>query len=147
MTELNTTILAATFKENVQAVLPVGAVLPYAGHAAPGTDFLLCNGAAVSRTTYAKLFTVIGTHYGAGDGSTTFNVPDLRGRGPIGVRTMGASDSSRESGTSSLIDLDAYHDPVPNDLGDSQGQDLTFNFIIKAKPELPSLAAAYPAAP
>lgn len=47
--------------------------------------WLLCNGAAVSRSTYASLFTAIGTTFGSGDGSTTFNVPDFRGRAPIGV--------------------------------------------------------------
>lgn len=63
--------------------LPSGALIPYAGASAP-TGFLLCDGAAVSRTTYADLFTAIGTTYGAGNGSTTFNVPDLQGRAPVG---------------------------------------------------------------
>ena len=49
------------------------------------SGWLLCNGAAVSRVTYAKLFTRIGTKYGAGDGSTTFNLPDFRDRYPIGT--------------------------------------------------------------
>jgi microcystin-dependent protein len=53
---------------------PVGGYLMFAGSAAP-TNFLACNGAAVSRTTYSALFAVIGTTYGAGDGSTTFNLP------------------------------------------------------------------------
>lgn len=62
------------------ASLPAGlGPLPYAGSAAPA-GWLLCDGQAVSRTTYAALFAVIGTVYGAGDGSTTFNVPDCRGR-------------------------------------------------------------------
>lgn len=51
------------------------------------SGWLECDGAAVSRTTYAALFAVIGTTFGAGDGSTTFNVPDLRGRAPIGRGT------------------------------------------------------------
>lgn len=55
-----------------------GAVLSFAMVTAP-TGWLACDGAAVSRTTYAALFTAIGTTYGAGDGSTTFNLPDLRG--------------------------------------------------------------------
>lgn len=59
--------------------VPAGAVMPYAGGSTPG-GWLLCNGQAVSRTTYAALFAACGTIYGAGDGSTTFNVPDLRGR-------------------------------------------------------------------
>ena len=57
-------------------IVPVGAVIDFAGAALP-THYLLCNGAAVSRTTYRQLFAVIGTTWGAGDGSTTFNVPGL----------------------------------------------------------------------
>ncbi len=60
-------------------LVPPGAVSAYAGGSQP-TGWLLCNGAAVSRTTYANLFAVIGAIYGAGDGSTTFNIPDMRGR-------------------------------------------------------------------
>lgn len=62
---------------------PVGTVLPFAGSAAP-TGWLLCQGQTVSRTTYADLFAVIGTIYGAGDGSTTFALPDMGGRVPAG---------------------------------------------------------------
>lgn len=61
------------------ASVPTAAVLPYAGGSAPA-GFLLCNGQAVSRTTYAALFAEVGTSFGPGDGSTTFNVPDLGGR-------------------------------------------------------------------
>lgn len=60
------------------ATLPIGFIAPYAGAAAP-TNWLECNGAAVSRTTYASLFAICGTTFGAGNGSTTFNIPDLRG--------------------------------------------------------------------
>jgi microcystin-dependent protein len=62
---------------------PPGAIMDYAGASAP-TGWLLCNGAAVSRTTYAALFAAISTAFGAGDGSTTFNVPDTRGRISVG---------------------------------------------------------------
>lgn len=58
------------------AALPSGVILPFGGSSAP-TGFLLCDGSAVSRTTYADLFDVIGTTYGSGDGSTTFNLPNL----------------------------------------------------------------------
>jgi len=61
-----------------------GAILAFGGTAAP-TGYLLCNGAVVSRSTYSTLFAAIGTNYGAGDGSTTFRLPDLRGRAPIGT--------------------------------------------------------------
>ena len=61
-----------------------GVIQMYAGSTAP-SGWLICDGSAVSRTTYATLFAVIGTTYGTGDGSTTFNLPDLRGRFPLGV--------------------------------------------------------------
>jgi microcystin-dependent protein len=63
---------------------PAGVVKMYAGSAAPA-GYLICNGTAISRTTYANLFAAIGTAHGAGDGSTTFNIPDLRSRVPVGV--------------------------------------------------------------
>jgi microcystin-dependent protein len=61
-----------------------GQITAYGGDAAP-TGWFLCDGSAVSRVTYADLFTAIGTKYGVGDGSTTFNVPNLKGRFPIGL--------------------------------------------------------------
>lgn len=66
------------------ASFPAGIISPFAGQTAP-SGWLLCDGSAVSRTTYSALFDVIGTLYGAGDESTTFNLPDLRGRMPLGV--------------------------------------------------------------
>jgi len=63
--------------------LPVGSVMPYTGATAP-SQWLLCDGSEISRETYANLFNVIGTTYGAGDGSTTFMLPDMRTRVPIG---------------------------------------------------------------
>ena len=71
-------------------VLPVGCVQMFAGSAAP-SGWLLCNGQLVSRTTYAALFTAISTSFGAGDGSTTFAVPDLRNRFAVGVGSTGFS--------------------------------------------------------
>ncbi len=73
---------------------PAGCINPYAGSSAP-SGWLLCYGQAVSRATYAVLFAVIGTTYGVGDGSTTFNLPDLRGRTVAGVDNMGGSDAAR----------------------------------------------------
>ena len=63
---------------------PPGAILQFAGLSAP-EGYLLCQGQAVSRAGYARLYAVIGVIYGAGDGSTTFNLPDYRGRGPMGL--------------------------------------------------------------
>lgn len=71
----------------ISALLPSGIILPYGG-ATPPTGWLFCNGQSVNRTTYAGLFSAIGTAHGSGDGSTTFNVPDLRGRFVRGTDTM-----------------------------------------------------------
>lgn len=62
---------------------PVGMITPFGGSSAP-TGWFICDGTAKSRSTYSDLFNVIGTNYGVGDGSTTFNLPDLRGRATIG---------------------------------------------------------------
>lgn len=75
--------------------IPAGIVLPYGGSTAPA-GWILCDGTAVSRTTYARLFTAIGTAYGSGDGSTTFNVPDMRGRTFAGAEVAGSSQSRLE---------------------------------------------------
>lgn len=66
--------------------IPTGALFPFAGATAP-TGYLICDGSAVSRTQYAQLFATIGTAYGVGDGSTTFNIPDTRGRTIVGSGT------------------------------------------------------------
>lgn len=77
------------------AIFPTGVQVPYGGSVAPA-GFLLCDGSAVSRITWANLFSVCGTTYGAGDGSTTFNIPDKRGRGSIGSGTgIGLSARTR----------------------------------------------------
>lgn len=60
----------------------------------PPTGWLLCDGQAVSRTTYAALFAILSTTYGVGNGTTTFNVPDFRGRVPIGLDNMGGSSAN-----------------------------------------------------
>lgn len=77
---------------------PAGTVNSYAGSTAP-TGWLLCAGQNVSRNTYAGLFAAIGTTYGSGDGSTTFALPDLRGRVVAGVDNMGGSAASRLTST------------------------------------------------
>ena len=78
--------------------------------------YLLCNGALVSRTTYADLFAVIGTTYGAGDGSTTFTLPNFKDRMPIGAgntysanTTGGSTDAIVVSHTHSATSTDAGH--------------------------------------
>jgi microcystin-dependent protein len=71
-------------REEAAALIPAGVVVAYAGPTAP-PGYLLCNGEAVSRTQYQALYLAIGTMHGKGDGSTTFNLPDYRGRFLRGV--------------------------------------------------------------
>lgn len=78
--------------------IAAGTIAPFAGGTAP-PGWLDCFGQAVSRTTYAALFNAISTTYGAGDGSTTFNVPDFRGRTVVGAGT-GAGLTNRTRGAS-----------------------------------------------
>jgi microcystin-dependent protein len=75
--------------------MPIGALLPYAGTTAPSAAYLLCDGQAVSRTTYSDLFAVVSTTFGIGDGTTTFNVPDLRGRIAMGLDNLGGTPANR----------------------------------------------------
>lgn len=73
---------------------PVGHMVMWPTNTAPSL-WLLCYGQAVSRTGYSALFAVIGTTFGSGDGTTTFNLPDLRGRFPLGQDDMGGSSANR----------------------------------------------------
>lgn len=91
---------------------PTGAVVAFAGATAP-TNYLLCDGAAVSRTTYAELFTVLSTTYGAGDGSTTFNVPNLKGRAVVGLDASQTEfDARGETGGAKTVALSTAELPV-----------------------------------
>lgn len=74
--------------------LPTGVFVPFGGAIAP-TGWLLCDGSAVSRSTYAALFAAIGTAWGAGDGASTFNLPDMRGRVAAGRDDMGGTAANR----------------------------------------------------
>lgn len=77
-----------TLDDSSEGTMPTGTIVATGRSTAP-TGWLLCDGAAVSRTTYAALFAAIGTTYGAGNGSTTFNVPDLEQRFPLGKAASG----------------------------------------------------------
>ncbi len=90
-----TNLLSATVTSDINEV---GKVVAFARSSAP-SGFLKCNGAAVSRTTYAALYAAIGTTFGSGDGSTTFNVPDLRGEFVRGWDDARGIDSGRTFGS------------------------------------------------
>lgn len=114
------------------AIIPVGSVILCARPAAP-TGFLICAGQAVSRTAFAALFGVIGTIYGAGDGASTFNLPDLRGRtayGPDsgtgrnvvnGALGQGGGDQHMQSHT---------HEAAGNTGGESQSHQHSLPMIV-----------------
>ena len=101
----------ANFLDNVSSdlqtqitanILPAGLILPFGNTSAP-SGYLACDGSAVSRTTYATLFAAIGTTWGAGNGSSTFNVPDLRG-----AFLRGAG----ENGTHTMANGNLYNGPA-----------------------------------
>ena len=96
-----TTALQASTKQYVDTLTgaPAGIIMAFAGSTAP-TGFLACDGSAVLRATYATLFAAIGTTWGAGNGTTTFNVPDLRGMFMRGTGTNATGSSSGAVGPS-----------------------------------------------
>lgn len=124
--QFNTALSDADFATTalLEARVPVGAVNMWVTGTAP-SGWLLCQGQAVSRSTYSALFSVLGTTYGAGDTSTTFNLPDLRGRVPMGAgtgrnvadnanltaRTLGTKVSDAETHTLTSAEIPAHSHP------------------------------------
>lgn len=99
--------IKAILQEFLRRALPSGMIVSFGGASAP-KGWLLCNGAAVSRTTYKNLFSAIGTSYGAGDGSTTFNLPDLRESVPVGAGTRGSGVTSHDTYSVGTFKDDQY---------------------------------------
>ena len=100
---------------NLESVAP-GAILPFARTTAPA-GWLKANGAAVSRSTYSALFAAIGTAFGVGDGTTTFNIPDLRGEFIRGLDDGRGVDAGRTLSNTSQVDQNKSHTHTT----DSQG--------------------------
>ncbi len=105
-------------------LLPAGMIMMYGGSAAP-SGWLLADGAAVSRTTYAALFAAIGTTFGAGDGSTTFNVPNFSRRVPVGaggtstgvLGNATGNTGGEESHTLTIAEMPSHNHPGWNSGG------------------------------
>lgn len=98
-------VVSGRVRQAGASLIPPGSLLPYAGVTEPA-GWLFCYGQAISRTTYADLFTAIGTTYGTGDGSTTFNLPDLRGRVIAGQDDMGGVSANRLTNADDGLDGD-----------------------------------------
>ena len=113
-------------------LVPTGVLNPYAGATAP-VGWLLCFGQSISRTTYATLFTAIGTTYGSVSG-TTFNLPDMRGQATAGLDNMGGTSRNR------ILDTNA--DVLGGEIGDSGGHTHTHSLSAGAhtltEAEIPS---------
>jgi len=111
--------------------VPTGTIIYHASASAPD-GYLKANGAAVSRTTYSSLFTAIGTTWGAGDGSTTFNLPDLRGEFARGWDDGRGVDSGRSFASAQADEIKSHaHTPSSDNgflTGSNSGTDFNFNY-------------------
>nr|DAS37511.1 MAG TPA: tail collar fiber protein [Caudoviricetes sp.] len=116
-------------------MVPSGAVLYFAGRTAPA-GWLKANGAAVSRTAYAALFAAIGTTYGAGDGRSTFNLPDLRGEFIRGWDDGRGVDAGRVFGSAQAHALQSHQHGLAM-AADAAGDDLWFEQVPKSAFEIP----------
>ena len=116
-------------------MVPSGAVLYFAGRTAPA-GWLKANGAAVSRTAYAALFAAIGTTYGAGDGRSTFNLPDLRGEFLRGWDDGRGVDVGRVFGSAQAHALQSHQHGLAM-AADGAGDDLWFEQVPKSAFEIP----------
>jgi len=94
-------------------ILPAGMIAPFAGTTAP-SGWLLCNGQAISRETYAGLFGIVSTTYGSGDGSTTFNVPDMTGRVPVCKSADAEFSDLGETGGVRSVTLTSAESGIPS---------------------------------
>jgi microcystin-dependent protein len=93
---------------------PIGGITQYAGSTSPSANWSICDGTAVSRSVYATLFARIGTTYGVGDNSTTFNLPNLKGRVPVGLdSTQTEFDALGETGGANTVTLTSAQSGVP----------------------------------
>jgi microcystin-dependent protein len=117
--------------EDIQSKFPSGSIIMFGGLSAP-SGWLLCNGAEISRITYAALFAVCGISYGPGDSLNTFNLPDLRGRVPLGVgqsagltnRIIGEK-AGEERNTLTINEMPSHKHPctIPNFAGNDNTSD------------------------
>lgn len=121
--KINSIETTGTATSKVGDTLPIGSMVPYGNVNSP-TGWLVCDGSAISRTTYAELFKVIGTSYGEGDGSTTFNLPNKKGRLSIGLDSSDTNfNSIGKTGGEKTHTLSVYELPtkIPVNYGNISG--------------------------
>lgn len=125
-------------------VIPTGMIAPFGATTVPD-GWLACDGSAVSRTTYAELFNVIGTTWGAGNGTSTFNVPDMRGRAVVGSGSGSGLSSHAIASTFGEETHTLTTAEVPNhshtDTGHSHSEGTATSSVINGGLEAPALAA------
>ena len=115
-----TTFQAVDRNELKEISNPIGSIIAFAANSTPN-GYLICNGAAVSRTTYAYLFEVIGTTYGSGNGSTTFNVPNLTDKFIQGSNTAGTNKNAGLPNITGTFEFDAWSDASTGVFSDAGG--------------------------
>lgn len=120
ITRVSDTFRRTTQNREREPLASVGAVVPLAYNGTPA-GWLKCNGATVSRSTYASLFSAIGTTYGAGDGSTTFALPDLRGVFIRGVDDGRGLDTGRSMGSYQAHGTASHSHSTPQVVGCNSG--------------------------
>ena len=115
--------------------LPIGTILPYSSTTVP-SGFMICDGRAISRTTYSDLFAIIGTTYGTGDGSTTFNLPNIKGRTLVGYdsndsdfNTVGKTSGSK---THALVESELPEIDASFQIHGQEGGTIFYNLYGKA---------------
>lgn len=102
---------------DIADLTPLGVTLPYAGASAPTAKWMICDGTAINRTTYADLFAIIGTTFGVGDGATTFNIPNMEGKFPIGKDSSHALGATGGTFTIAEANLPAHTHSISSDGG------------------------------
>lgn len=133
------TTMAALTASGAVNFVPTGVILPYAGTSAP-SGFLGCDGTAVSRTTYAGLFAAIGTTWGVGDGSTTFNLPNLNRKALVGSGGSGTATLANSVGstcTAETVTISTANLPVNVPVGNS-GTPANASFALGADRQCPN---------
>jgi microcystin-dependent protein len=142
LSEVQASLDTAYANIGLNMAIPVGCIFPYAGTTAP-TGWLFCNGQAVSRSVESQLWDVLGTTYGAGNGTTTFNLPDLRGRVIIGKDTTTGSANRVTTAGSGIDSTVLGATGGQEELGTDEAGSLGNNYVVDPINVQPSIVLNY----